>query len=286
MPVCSMFSDAELRSLSTLVEMGYGRDQALGALLACQWDFDQTLEVLITGTCSGAPPDTGVPFTARAAPSVNDPTKCIHGCGHLKLASWSTCCRQCAGYMGPHTRPCTTRHRAQPAATSDPSRPTSASSSGAGVGAQPVPSGSPSVEPTEECPVCLEVRSLRAQIGGCRFHGICAGCRIEMAAAGLHACPVCRRSEETPGETFSVAASAPAAQSVFSGYVVLDAAQRRWLGLHLVDWQTLEHRLGIPRGQLSGRLSEWRISLRRVTTRAEANRWWRQQYSAEMPVFP
>ena len=222
-------------------------------------------------TLSTAASSSGPVATASSEPPSSE--ACHNGCGRSRLRGWPSCCRQCSGADGPHTRACQQRLRAQLAAAAAAApAPPGVATSGTQSAAAPPPAEGPN-----ECPVCLEEVPLISQAGSCS-HLLCQSCVEGLRAFGIRACPLCR----------GPVSGDPPLEPEEPGYVVLSTPSGliSRLGFHPVTWPVLEARLRVPPGQLAGALSRWGVQLRKVTGRRGALSWWRSRHSSEMPMHP
>jgi len=277
--VCQLFTGLELQALSRLIDMGYSRDDALRALLSSAWGLQEAIEYLIgrdaTSTLpasvqSGEPPDPASSGVASSTVGL-----CNNGCGRTVIHGWASCCRQCRGETGPHTRTCRARALGRTSTAHQPAGRTQP----APVLTAPTNSpGTSSSTPEEDCPVCLEAHTDLSEFGSCR-HRICEGCVRLLRQAGFSTCPLCRSP---------VPESDPPSAPQVPGYVVLSSSinAENALGFHPVSWSVLEQHLHVPPGRLAGALSQWGVFLRRVRSQAEAEAWWRTKHTGVMPCRP
>ena len=273
---CHLFTGLELQAIAQLIDLGYGRDDALRALLGSAWCLQAAIEYLLGREAPSdldvVPHSEGLPAPSNSAESSSTVALCHNGCGRTVIHGWAACCRQCRLTSGPHTRTCGERASRrsqlaeQPAGVTQPVLvlPTSLATAGAASSAA-----------EEDCPVCLEPCMASSEFGACQ-HRICEGCLLLLRQAGFLNCPLCR----SPASELD----SPLAPQV-PGYVILSASTNAGnvLGFHPVSWQVLEQRLDVPSGSLAGALDRWGVNLRRVRSLAEADVWWRTRHTGVVP---
>ena len=269
----SLFSVAELEKLEQLIGMGFERDRSLIALASCGWDVEAALVQLTEGVLGADG------LSAEQPGDLVGAGLCVFGCGRCRLDRWPSCCRQCRGSGGPHTRSC--RQRLQEKNLSARSRAAAASPASAPLN----PSAPPEPTGGDACPVCLEQVELIV-VGSDCHHGVCRACSAAMLASGLHLCPLCRAPARGASSSAASATEPDSAGPSTPMYVVLAAPQGgsgNTLGLHACSWPELERRLRVPRGQLAGNLGTWGVAVRRVPNRAAGLVLWRLQHTGPMP---
>lgn len=255
-------SQRQSAALEGLLELRIDLRQALLALLHSDWNLAVAADACLEHAYV-------IHVHRRPESSV-----CPSGCGRLASVRGRTCCRDCEGADGPHTRYCqqvqATRARL-PASTP-------AADEGA---AAPCPVVG---EHNVDCPVCLDSFCAAALAVLPCGHRVCLCCQAALPGSGHTLCPMCRGPLAAAHTSSGAAGSSDDAP----GYLVFGLPHHLEgrLGFYPGAWDLVDRELRQDARPINGRLGELGIRLRRVTSRAEATALWARHHRLPMPTRP